>query len=440
MSDFRPHILIVDDTARVRKLVRDEFDGMNVTIDEAEDGIDALKKVHQRRPDLITLDVEMPRLDGHGVCRALTQRESTFGIPIIMIAGMDSEAARLQALESGAVDYFVKPFSPGSLRKLAESLFQAQAENRSKRIFFIDQDPTMIGRLDDMFRKHGYQHKGYSTAEALCETLREEACDLLLVDFQLPEQGSLRIVQELRCSPHGMHSRVIATTPANGRRELLSAFNCGADDIIVKPFSLEELLARAERQFKLFKEECALRELATIDPLTRLINRGELTRRADVEVRQAIRNKHTLGVAMLDVDYFKRVNDTYGHGCGDQVLRAIAAVARESVRGTDVVGRYGGEELVMLLPATTPQGVHLVLERLRRRIEKLNITTDNNTIRATVSIGARVWSPKQLVEVHDLAGLVHCADEAMYEAKRKGRNQVVIAPESDGRDEVRKAV
>jgi two-component system, cell cycle response regulator len=440
---FRPHILIVDDTARLRAMVRAEFEGMDVTIEEAEDGIDALKKVHFRRPDLITLDVEMPRLDGHGVCRTLTQRESTFGIPIIMISALQSEAARLQALESGAVDYFVKPFPAGTLRKLAEGLFASQAENRSKRIYSIDQDPAAVARLDDMLRKHGYQHRGFTATDPLCETLRQEACDLLLLDFQLPEQGSLRIVQELRGNPLGLHSRVIATTPANGRRELMSAFNCGADDIIVKPFFLEELLARAERQFKLFKEESALRELATIDPLTRLINRGELTRRAEVEVKQALRNKQTLGVAMLDVDHFKQVNDTLGHGCGDQVLRTVAAVARESVRGTDVVGRFGGEELVILLPATTPQGVQLVLERMRRRIEKLTIASDNGNVRVTVSLGAQVWMHQQLTEMPDLAALVARADEAMYEAKRQGRNRVVLAAGSDPRDdsvEVRKAV
>ncbi len=429
-----PHILIVDDTPRLRAMVRAEFEGMHVTIEEAEDGIDALKKVHERRPDLITVDVEMPRLDGHGVCRALTQRESTFGIPIIIISALESEAARLQALESGAVDYFVKPFPPGSLRKLAEGLFEAQAENRSKRILSIDQDQAAVSRLDDMLRKHGYQHRGFTAADPLCETLEQESCDLLLLDFQLPAQGSQRIVQELRANPLGVHSRIVATTPANGRRELLSAFNCGADDIIVKPFFLEELLARVERQFKLYKEESALRELATIDPLTRLVNRGELTRRAQVEVLRAIRNKHSLGVAMLDVDHFKGVNDTYGHGCGDHVLRTVATVAHQSVRGTDVVGRYGGEEIVILLPATTRPGVQLVLERLRRRIEKLSIPTDHGTVQVTVSLGAQLWSHKELSQVHELAELVAKADEAMYDAKRLGRNRVVVAaPEFDSK-------
>lgn len=440
---FLPHILIVDDTPRLRAMVRTEFEGMDVTIDEAEDGIDALKKVHERRPDLITVDVEMPRLDGHGVCRALTQHESTFGIPIIMISGQQSEAARLQALESGAVDYFVKPFPPGSLRKLAQSLFEAQSENRSKRIFSIDRDPIAVSRLDDLLRKHGYQHRGFTHAEPVCETLKTEVCDLLLLDFQLPGQGSQRIVQELRAHPLGAHSRIIATTPANGRRELLSAFNCGADDILVKPFFMEELLARTERQFKLYKEESALRELATIDPLTRLINRGELTRRARVEVMRAIRNKHSLGVAMLDVDHFKQVNDTYGHGRGDQVLRAVAMVSQESVRSTDVVGRYGGEEIVILLPSTTLPGIELVLERLRRRIEKLQIPTEGGTIRATVSLGAQLWGHKDLTEVHELSDLVARADEAMYDAKRMGRNRVVIAQPASSKgssSSVRKAV
>src|SRR5690606_39793154 len=134
---------------------------------------------------------------------------------------------------------------------------------------------------------------------------------------------------------------------------------------------------------------------------------------------------------------------TLGHGCRDHVLRTVAAVARESMRGTEVVGRCGGEELVILLPATTPQGVHLVLERLRRRIEKMTIASDNGNVRVTVSVGAYVWPYQELSEVPDLATLVAPADEAMYEAKRQGRNRVIMSARGEPHDdplEVRQAV
>ena len=434
MPDLPPHVLIVDDTPAMRRLVRAEFEGMNVTVSEAADGIEALKSVHARRPDLITLDVEMPKLDGHGVCRALAKNEQALGIPIIMVSALESDAARLQAFESGAVDYFIKPFSPGTLRQLAESLFSAQAENRKRSIYSIDQDVDTVLRLQDMLTKHGYRHQGFTCVEALSDALTDDRCDLLLLDFQLPNQGSQRVIEQLRRLDVERRTRIIASTQANGRRQLAHAFHIGATDFIVKPFFVEELLARVDRQFRLQKEEGELRKLATIDPLTRLVNRGELTRRASAEVTRAIRQREALGVAMIDVDHFKAVNDTFGHAGGDQVLRAIAETLEQSVRATDLVGRFGGEELVVVLPRSTSQGLALVLERLRRRIEKLRVPTDNGEAQVTVSIGAELWGWDRLQSGLELIELLAGADEALYAAKRAGRNRIILAPlgEQDG--------
>lgn len=434
MSERCPHILIVDDTPVLRHLVRKEFEGMAVTIAEAADGIEALQAVNERRPDLITLDLEMPRLDGHAVCRALTANEATSGIPIIMVSGLESDAARLQAFESGAVDYFIKPFSPGTLRQLAESLFRAQAENRARSIYSIDQDAATVARMQDMFTKHGYQHQGFTSVDALIGALIEERCDLLLLDFQLPDQGSQRVIEQLRALDVERRTRIVASTQADGRRQFTRAFHVGAADFVVKPFFVEELLARVDRQFRLQKEETELRQLATIDPLTRLLNRGELTRRASAEVMRAIRHREALGVAMIDVDHFKAVNDTFGHAGGDQVLRAIAEALQQSVRATDVVGRYGGEEIVVVLPQSTAPGLMLVLERLRRKIEKLRVPTEVGEARATVSVGAELWAWDRLQSNLELVSLLSGADEALYAAKHAGRNRVVLASAGRGAD------
>src|SRR5690606_38157463 len=118
----------------------------------------------------------------------------------------------------------------------------------------IDQDAAIVLRLQDTMLKHGYQHQGFESVEALCEALDKEACDLLLLDFQLPGQGSQRVLQQLQRVDVETRTRIIATMPVDGRRELLSAFHGGASDFVVKPFFVEELLARVERQFRLQKE------------------------------------------------------------------------------------------------------------------------------------------------------------------------------------------
>jgi len=163
--------------------------------------------------------------------------------------------------------------------------------------------------------------------------------------------------------------------------------------------------------------------LATVDSLTELPNRREFFRRAGQELIQVQRTRRPLSMVMLDVDRFKQINDTHGHQVGDQVIRTIAAVCRSNLRPTDVAGRYGGEEIAILLPETNRADAARTAERVRLAIEQLQITIGLKTIRVTASLGVATATA---TEEQSLEELLSCADNAMYLAKQRGRNQVTI--------------
>ncbi len=431
MNTFRPHVLVVDDASSMRQLILREFDGLNVTTEEAANGVEALQRVRQRRPDLITLDIEMPNLDGYGFCRFLSSTPDTAGIPVLMISSQEGNEHRLRALEAGAVEYFVKPFEAGALRRLAQVLFCSIKTNRTRTIYSIDHDPEVRRYLKDALAKHGYSHRGFAEVGALIAALEREPCDLLLLDFKLPEQGTYRILDAIKKLPAERSVRVVASMVDNARRDLLNAFYSGACDFVRKPFFVEELVARIERQFRVQSEERQLRELATIDPLTRLVNRGEITRLAQVEIARARRERLALGVLVLDLDHFKHLNDSYGHPFGDQVLREVAEALKSEVRATDLVGRYGGEEFLVILPRATPTGLVFIAERLRRAVANLQLEIAQEPVAVTISAGARLWAPDALRPNMTLGEFIEQADQALYRAKETGRNRVVAWNEGE---------
>ena len=201
MNEFRPHVLVVDDASSMRRLILREFDGLSVTTEEAANGVEALQKVRQRRPDLITLDIEMPNLDGYGFCRFLSSGTDTVGIPVIMISSQDGDEHRLRALEAGAVEYFVKPFQVGDLRRLAQGLLCSIQTNRARTIYSIDQDQKTRRYLEDTLAKHGYSHQGFAEPDELIEAIQREPCDLLLLDFKLAEHGTYRVLDAIKKLP-----------------------------------------------------------------------------------------------------------------------------------------------------------------------------------------------------------------------------------------------
>jgi two-component system, cell cycle response regulator len=437
MSAYKPHILVVDDSPLLRRQILAELSGLDATTEEAEHGLDAIAKIARRKPDLITLDIEMPKMDGYGVCRVLSANASTLGIAVIMISSKPDEAERLRAMEAGAVEYFVKPFEQGTLRQLAHTLLTRVTSNRTKRVYSVVAESSLQKQMNASLLRNGYVHRSFVDVDELLQALKVETCHLLLLDFQLPERGAYRVLDALKRFVPGTSPKVIALAATGARRDLVNAFYSGASDFVRVPFYSEELVARVERQLDVQTEEEELRDLATVDALTRVANRGELARRSAVEVGRALRDKASLGVLIADVDHFKRINDTLGHAFGDQVLRGVAAELNARIRETDFIGRYGGEEFVFLLPGAPPDSVAMVAERLRAAIEALVFDTPSGPLQVTISVGGRTWSHEMLSSQTTFGMLLEDADHALYYAKTSGRNRsctdlpATVMPEMD---------
>lgn len=435
-DDAKPRILVIDDSAAQRQFVRQELHHLGVEIAEAANGIEGLRMVHKFRPDLVTLDIEMPTLNGYRVLDQLRAHEPTMTLPVIMISGRPSEAERLRALEAGAFEYFNKPFPRGELSALVSDVLGRVSANRETSVYCVDAQENVRTQIAARLKTHGYRCRSFSDAPELLAALGEATCDIVLLDLHLPDQGTVQVLDHLKHEPRHLATTPIGMTRSGVRKDLVHAFQLGVADFIRKPFYGEELLARVDRLMTIKRMQSNLERIAAIDPLTELPNRGELNRRFDIEVARALRDQTGLGIMMVDIDHFKQVNDRLGHPAGDRVLHAVGQCLREQLRVTDVIGRYGGEEFLLVLPNAQRAGVVQLGERLRRAVERLQIDTGGEPLSVTVSIGGTLWSHRDLAPSASRDKLVQPADAELYRAKNAGRNRVSVSGQDSAEDAI----
>jgi diguanylate cyclase (GGDEF)-like protein len=303
----------------------------------------------------------------------------------------------------------------------------------SARIIVADSDRRAAGVLSWLLAEQGFDATVAHPPRAVDQTLRWQTPDLLMIDGDDPELAA--IVKRLRRDDRFAAMRIIAGTRTDAS---IQAVPEGADDCVAKPYRPVEVLIRVRAQLRAAEELARARTafetlettiadnrrlmaLATTDPLTRVLNRRALADRLAIEMDRARRYASELAVLLIDLDYFKRINDTAGHLAGDEVLRQLAARIQEAVRTVDIVARYGGEEFVVILPETSPNGAMTFADRLRMGIETREFPVGEGVIRLTVSIGVSTFPAANVASADDLFAR---ADAAMYRAKQDGRNQV----------------
>jgi len=449
-------VLIVDDIAANVRLLQAKLEADYYEVLTASDGRTAIAKAIADQPDIILLDVMMPEIDGYEVCRQLKEHPETRHIPIILLTALDGRDDRLSGLEAGADDFLTKPVDDVILMARLRALVRLKQmvddlrsrETTSRRAGLIDQELyerqiSATGNvlvLDDNIRQAerlmmqlGEDHRcAYETDPLRALKIAAGRVDLVVLNLTAKAFDPLRWVAQLRTGEATRQRPVLAIINADERKTMLKALELGVNDVVPRPVDMLELRARARTQIKRKRYGDFLRntldrslELAITDPLTHLHNRRFLDHNLNLAMARHIRGaaEDVVSVLMLDIDFFKRVNDTYGHDAGDEVIREFARRLSLNVRAIDMPCRFGGEEFVVLMPGTDqPDALHIA-ERVRSQVADIPfVLTDGRSLDVTVSVG--VATSRGLGDSPE--ALLKRADEGVYEAKQSGRNRVIV--------------
>jgi two-component system, cell cycle response regulator len=446
-------ILVVDDIEANCRLLEAKLSAEYYDVSIAYDGLSALAAAVDTRPDIILLDVMMPGLDGFEVCRRLKADPATRHIPVVLVTALDGRQDRLTGLKAGADDFLNKPIDDVALFARVRSLTRLklvidelrQREASGRRIGVIEGVASRLGGsggriviADDNARQArriadelAVEHRPVieSDPERALMAARARA-DLLIVNIASDSFDGLRLAAQLRSDEATRHVPILTVFEPGERARALKGLEIGVNDLIARPIDPEELSARARTLIRQKRYTDFLRnnldnslELAVTDPLTGLHNRRYMTGQLANLVKRAALGGDPVAALLVDIDHFKRINDSFGHDVGDEVLREFAVRLATNVRAIDLPCRAGGEEFVVIMPDTSLEGAHKVAERLRLYVSgsPFHVAGAEDLMHVTISVGVACTCG----EGDSPEALLKRADEAVYEAKAKGRNTVI---------------
>lgn len=446
-------ILVVDDLEANRRLLEAKLTAEYYDVLMASRGEEAVQLAKRERPDLILLDVMMPGgIDGFEACRRLKAQPETRHIPVIICTTLDDQGNRNRGLQAGAEDFITKPFDDVqlfarvknllSLKVVIDELRAREANGRklgvieetlqpdpleqhrliTGNVLLVDDNPTQIKRIKSAL---GVEH----SVALLGEDQNHGAPDVVVVCVNAKSFDGFRVIARMRSGAATRHLPILAVVDPDDRARAVRALELGAHDIIVRPVDEDELIARARTLMRRKRFMDALRarldhslELAITDQLTGLYNRRFLSVQLAPLTQRAECGGDPVSLMIIDIDHFKRINDTHGHDVGDAILRDFAVRLASNVRPSDFACRYGGEEFVVIMPRTGGDIACLAAERLRRSIcaAPFQMTRLGQSLEVTISVGVAAAEPGD-----DADSVLKRADEALYEAKTGGRNRVV---------------
>lgn len=305
-------------------------------------------------------------------------------------------------------------------------------DDSAMKILVADDSLVMRRLLESIIDGWGYEVlSARDGGEAWAVLSQPDAPQIAILDWMMPVYTGLELCAMVRELSRKSYTYIILLTSRGLRQDIVEGLSAGADDYVVKPFEKQELEVRLragrriiDLQAELVAAQAALMEQATRDALTKIWNRAYVLDALDREVVRAQREKRGLGVLMIDLDHFKLINDSYGHQAGDEALRETARRMQAAIRPYDALGRYGGEEFLMVVPGCDDFCLSAHAERLRLVMESEPFFVAGHEVRLTASFGASSTSSGTEASADEL---IRLADAALYEAKRAGRNRVVMA-------------
>jgi two-component system cell cycle response regulator len=449
-------VLIVDDIPTNVRLLEARLTAEYFEVRTASNGRDALAITGEGQTDIILLDVMMPEMDGFEVCRRVKADPRTAHVPVVMITALDQPSDRVKGLQAGADDFLTKPVDDVQLMARVKSLVRLKAltdELRARAqtgqeiavedaMRAMDAENGEGGKLllVDTDQRSAERMIGYLGAGNKVDVLTDPSqaasrvatgdYELAIVSMALNGFDPLRVCSQMRTLEQTRNLPILIVADDGDRARVVRGLDLGVNDFITRPIERNELAARVRTQIRRFRYAAELRRsvnntmaLAVTDELTGLYNRRYFDRHLSLMLDKAREQERDMAVMLIDMDFFKSVNDTHGHDTGDAVLREFSERLRRNIRGVDLACRFGGEEFVVLMPDTDYHQAQSVAERVRLAVAERNFDfKDARLLTVTCSVGVALNEHQSDTP----ETILKRADIALYRAKREGRNRVVF--------------
>ena len=366
-----------------------------------------------RRPAVVVMDIMFQEGDLAGPCAIIaSETMQCRTVPVIFMSGRGDFAARLEAVRAGGSDYLTKPVRVADLVERLDRLTDGFVEE-SFRVIVLHADAASAERLAGILRDAGLQVTVALDTAQIPLLLGDVNADLVLMNNSLPGCTSIEMIGVIHQIDRSAILPVVLL--AQDRAEVAHQ---GANAALFEPYTADELVAVVTAWCQRYRAQHAL---MTMDGLTGLANHTLILQQLELESSRASRHQYALAVAMIDVDHFKRLNDAEGHAIGDRVLASLGRFLRQRLRKTDFVGRYGGEEFMVLLTETSGQAALERLDTLRQEFSTIRHFGSKNVFSITFSVGIACFP-----DIDGAGNLATAADRALYDAKGAGRNCVVL--------------
>lgn len=339
------------------------------------------------------------------------------GLPIIVIAKNGSFKQRLAAARAGSHAYLTEDSDAAQIVGKLDSFNKLDCAE-PYRILIVDDSETLATQYALILKQAGMVAKIVTDPLQISEMLSAFQPELILVDMYMPEYNGDELTRVLRQHEAYIGNPIVFLSAETNIDKQIGAMSQGGDDFLTKPIHPEHLVLSITNRVQRYR---VLRAMMENDSLTGLLNQTKIMQHLEVELARAIRQHRPVSFAMIDLDDFKQVNDTYGHTVGDQALKLLSRVMQQRLRRTDIIGRYGGEEFAIILPDTDVAAATDLLEDVRRVFARIPVQTTDTTFSITLSCGLATYP-----DYENATALNEAADQALYSAKKAGKNCIVI--------------
>lgn len=358
------------------------------------------------------------RIEGVPLSSLLATSGAGDKFPVVWTARQGDLRTRLQTVRLGGSAFFAHPVDVDSLLVKLDDLTSPQTPDPF-RVLIVDDEPSLARLFGLVLRQAGMETREVTDPLKIMNPLVEFRPDLILMDVYMPGCKGTELAAVIRQQEAYLGIPIVFLSVESDMTKQQEAMRQGGDDFLSKPIEPRNLVAAVSTRATRAR---VLRQLMVRDSLTGLLNHTHLKEQLEIEVSRAMRLNQNIALAMLDLDHFKSVNDSYGHATGDRVLRSLSRMLMQRLRATDVVGRYGGEEFAVILTGATAQDAAKRLDEVRQSFADLSHFANGHEFKVTFSCGVASAPPNG-----ESAGLSEAADKALYEAKHSGRNCIVVA-------------